>query len=90
MNWTWYTDGQHPEGGVEETADPVDGTEVFATFTEARAALTDWFRYMAATYADGERQARRLRRADGGGGVRGIDPRNRKILSLLESSQAID
>ena len=44
-NWGFMADGQH--GTVFPTDDPVDGEEVFATFTEARKELSDWFLFVA-------------------------------------------
>jgi hypothetical protein len=55
-------DGQH--GTVFPTDDPVDGSEIFATFTEARKELSDWFLYVASAYRDAARDARKLRKAD--------------------------
>jgi hypothetical protein len=61
-NWGFMADGQH--GTVFPTDDPVDGEEVFATFTEARKELSDWFLFVADAYRDAARSARKLRKAD--------------------------
>jgi hypothetical protein len=39
VNWGFMADGQH--GAVFPTTEQVDDDEVFATFTEARKALSD-------------------------------------------------
>jgi hypothetical protein len=61
-NWEFAADGQH--GGLFPTDAPVDGDTVFATFTEARKALSDWFLYVAAAYRDAARDARKIRKTD--------------------------
>jgi hypothetical protein len=61
-NWGFMADGQH--GSIFPTTDPVDDNEIFATFTEARRALSDWFLYVADAYRDAARDARKLRKAD--------------------------
>lgn len=60
-NYGFMADGQH--GCVFETTDPVDGEEVFATFSEARTALADWFAYVARAYFARAREARKIRKA---------------------------
>lgn len=61
-NWAYAADGQH--GSVFPTADPVDGDLVFATFTEARKGLSDWFLFVANAYRDAARDARKISKAD--------------------------
>lgn len=61
-NWGFMADGQH--GTVFPTNDPVNDDDVFATFTEARKALSDWFLYVADAYRRAARDARKIRKAD--------------------------
>lgn len=61
-HWGFAADGQH--GAIFPTTDPVDGEEIFATFTEARKALADWFLFVADAYRAAARDARALRKAD--------------------------
>jgi hypothetical protein len=61
-NWAFSADGQH--GAVFPTAEHVDDDEVFATFTEARKALSDRYLSIADAYRDAARDARKIRKAD--------------------------
>lgn len=62
VNWTFTVSAL--DGSVRPTADPVDGEEVFAKFTEARSALAEWFWYVSTQYRWAALNARGLRRAD--------------------------
>jgi hypothetical protein len=71
-NYRFDADGQ--TGGVAETGEPVDGDMVFATFTEARDALAEWFREVSGAYRLASLRARHLRKRDVRGGVISITP----------------
>ena len=62
VNWTFVADGLN--GAVVPTTDPVDGEEVFVTFSEARRELASWFDHVASAYRRAARDARGIRRAD--------------------------
>lgn len=62
VNYQWWAQGL--SGGIRETSDEPDGREVFATFTEARQALGDWFSQMTFCYGAARRFAREIRKSD--------------------------
>lgn len=62
VNYAWGAEGA--QGTVVMTTDPVDDDEVFATFTQARAALVNWLNGIAAEYRKAAQEAQRLRRSD--------------------------
>jgi hypothetical protein len=71
-NYRFDADGQL--GGIAETDEPVDGDMVFATFTEARDALSGWFLDVSRAYRLAALRARHLRKRDMDNGVLSILP----------------
>ena len=71
-NYCFSADGM--TGGVGETDEPVDGDMVFATFTEARDALNEWFLEVSRAYRLAALSARHLRKRDLVNGVVSILP----------------
>lgn len=62
MNYCFSAD--HHNGRIDETDEPVDGDTIFATFTEAREGLAQWFLFVSDAYRSAAREARRLRKKD--------------------------
>lgn len=62
LNYYWEAHGI--DGWVGDTTDPVDGVEVFATFSEARRALGDWFDHVAKEFDARRYWARKMLKAD--------------------------
>jgi hypothetical protein len=62
VNYAWDAEGL--EGWITEVTDPVDGVEIFATFTEARQALGDWYDQVAKDFDTRRYWARRMLKSD--------------------------
>lgn len=62
VSYQWWAEGL--SGGIRETSEEPDGREVFATFTEAREALGNWFSRMSYHYGTARKFAREIRKAD--------------------------